>query len=140
MLPTSHFMITAVCAVPVAVASGRDAPGVATWAVLAGVVSAAVDLDVYGFVIHGSRRDPRLRPFRSMAEIYRRFPRFMETIACTGILRKAMISHLVICGGLCLATRLLAPALFIPVAVAAATHLASDIPNIIRALRGNRKP
>ena len=140
MLPTSHFMITTACTIPMAVASGKDAPTVAAWALFAGVASAAVDLDVYVFVIHGSFRDERLKPFRSMAEIYRQFPRFMETISHTGILRKAMLTHFVICAVLGLAARLLAPSLFLPAVVAGTTHLASDIPNIIGVLRKTRKP
>jgi hypothetical protein len=114
---------------------GADASTVAIWTLFSGVASAVIDLDVYGLVIQRSVREPRLRPFRSMAGIYREFPLFMKTIEQTGILRKAMLTHLLLSAGLCVAAWALVPKLLIPATIAAVSHIASDVPNILKVVR-----
>jgi hypothetical protein len=74
-----------------------------------------------------------------MAGIYRQFSLFMATIEQTGILRKAMATHFAIAVLLCVGAELLVPRLLIPAAMVAVTHLASDIPNVIRVVRGRPK-
>jgi hypothetical protein len=134
MLPTNHFAIAVVFAAPAALLTGHDVQTSVAWAGSAGLVSALIDLDVYAMVVIGSGQEERLQPFRSFINIYRQFDLFMETISQTGILQKAMATHLIISALVCFLAWFFTRAFFYPVLIAVLTHILSDIPNILKVL------
>ncbi len=109
-------------------------PQVLVWAVVAGTVSAAIDLDVVTLILLNASRHPPLRRFLNPLNIFTQFKLFMQTITETGLLKTAMKSHIAIFFLLVILTRLFWPAWLLPVTVAVVTHLLSDIPNIRKAV------
>jgi len=134
MLPHNHFLIAGLAIAPVSLAlfPEKSIGETAEWVVIGGVVSAAIDLDIVTLVWLKSRQEQRLKPFRSLFEIYRRFKLFMDTITDTGVLKAGMITHFVVSVVAILVCRLLAPAYFVPVSIAVLSHILSDIPNMRR--------
>jgi len=131
MLPQNHFVISAVAMVPVAaVASSQNIPQAVGWVVLAGAVSAAIDLDVLALIYLKGKEFPALRLFYNPLNLFTRFKLFMETLIGTGQLKTAMKSHFVTFFALPVITWTFWPAYFLPITVAVLTHLLSDIPNI----------
>jgi len=136
MLPHNHFLIAGAVIAPAAMALSPELPPreIVEWTLIGGILSAAIDLDVVAIIMLRSRKEQRLRQFRSLFAIYRHFGLFMDTIAETGVLRTAMITHISLAVMLLLACALLSPHYLVPVALAVLSHIASDIPNVIRAM------
>lgn len=131
MLPHNHFLIAVLAIFPAALAIS---PGnLLEWALVGGIFSAAIDLDVYALVLLKSGKEPKLRQFRNPINIYKNFRAFMGTVAGTGIPRIGMKTHLLVPA---LATVLAFPgAYFVPIALASASHLLSDVPNLHMVLK-----
>lgn len=113
---------------------------VGKWALSGGLLSAAIDLDVYAAVLLKSKKQVRLRPFRSLLKIHRKFKAFMDTIAETGVLKSGMISHFILSLAFIFLSYFFWNAYFIPVTLGVVSHIISDIPNILRVIRtGDRR-
>jgi hypothetical protein len=137
MLPQKHFVISSVAMIPVAaVASSQNIPQAVEWIVLAGVVSAAIDLDVLALIYVEGKDYPALRIFYNPLNLFTKFKLFMKTLVDTGLIKTAMKSHFTTFIALPLLTWLLSPAYLLPVSVAVFTHFLSDIPNIKLLLKG----
>lgn len=132
MLPHNHFLIAISVILPVAIVLVPEKSGIeiGKWLLAGGLISSAIDLDAYFFVLLKSRREQRLRPFRNPLEIYRKFGLFMDTIAKTGILRICLKTHTLISMFAVLMFYFFGNDYLIPVVLGAASHLISDIPNL----------
>jgi hypothetical protein len=131
MLPQNHFVISSVAMIPVAaVVSSQNIPQAAGWVLLAGAVSAAIDLDVLALIYLAGEKHPGFRLFYNPLNLFTKFKLFMETLVGTGQLKTAMKSHFTTFILLPVLAWFLWPAYFLPIAVAVVTHLLSDIPNI----------
>ena len=131
MLPQNHFVISSVAMIPVAaVVCSQNVPQAVEWIVLAGVISAAIDLDVLAMIYAKGNEYPAFRQFYNPLNLFTKFKLFMKTLVGTGQLKTVMKSHFTTFIALPLLTWLLSPEYLLPVAVAVVTHLLSDIPNI----------
>ncbi|MBI3354104.1 MAG: hypothetical protein HY034_04355, partial [Nitrospirae bacterium] len=92
MLPHNHFIISGLAAVPAAVLLSPEKP-IVEWALISGLLSAAVDYDVYILVLLKSGKEDRLKPFRNPLEIFRKYKLFMDAITETGVLRIGLKTH-----------------------------------------------
>jgi hypothetical protein len=134
MLPDKHFLIACLVTAPVALTlpDHRSVIGVAQWALASGLVSAAIDIDVYALVLAGSGKEERLRQFRNPLQMQRKFKLFMETIADTGVLKAAMKTHFVISAAVILLAWYFFNPYFLPVALGVISHLISDLPHLFK--------
>jgi hypothetical protein len=131
MLPQNHFVISSIAMIPVAaVISPQNIPQAAGWVVLAGAVSAAIDLDVLALIYLKGKDYPAFRLFYNPLNLFTKFKLFMETLVGTGMIKVAMKSHFTTFILLPILTWFFWPAYFLPIFVAVITHLLSDIPNI----------
>ncbi|HMK48594.1 MAG TPA: hypothetical protein VK435_00955 [Thermodesulfovibrionales bacterium] len=132
MLPHNHFLIAALAITPVAVIfpNDRSFTGIAEWVVAGGLLSAAIDLDIFVLVLLKSRDHENLKRFRNPLEIYRSFRLFMETIDETGVLRTGMMTHYVLSFLILVLCYFHLAGYFIPVALGVVTHLLSDMPKL----------
>ncbi len=129
MLPHNHFIVAGLAISPVAMIlfPEKSAGEIGEWVVIGGVVSAAVDLDIIALVLMRSRQEKRLRPFRSLIEIYRKFDLFMDTITDTGVLRTGLITHLFLSAAIILLCYFFTKAYAVPATVGTLSHILSDI-------------
>jgi hypothetical protein len=132
MLPQKHFWISGLVVAPAAIALAhpRSAAGIAQWVLTGGIVSAAIDIDVYLLVLFGSGKEARLRQFRNPLQIQRKFKLFMETIGETGVLRAAMKTHFVLSAAFILTAYYFFHPFFLPVSLGVLSHLACDTPHL----------
>ncbi|MFZ3090335.1 MAG: hypothetical protein WA240_06920 [Nitrospirota bacterium] len=134
MLPHSHFIISGLAAVPIAAVLSPEKP-IIEWALISGLLSSAIDLDVYTLVLLKSRKEDILKPFRNPLKILKEYKNFMQTITETGVLRIGLKTHFVLPAFIALLIYFLFPAYFIPAAVGIVTHIISDIPNLRRLVK-----
>lgn len=134
MLPHKHFLIAAIIAAPAAMvfAPGRPVINTGEWMLVSGIVSAAIDLDIYTLVLIRSGKKNELKPFRSLAELYRSFDHFMDTIIQTGVRRTAIKTHFIVSIALVVLSYVFWKAYLIPVAIGVASHIISDVPKWIK--------
>lgn len=134
MLPHHHFLIASIVIAPVGILffPEKSLIEIGQWMLIGGFLSAAIDLDVITLTILKSKEEKRLKPFTNPIEIYRKFNQFMDTITETGVLRTALIIHLLSSIFLILISYFLITSYFIPVTLSVVSHLLSDIPNLQR--------
>jgi hypothetical protein len=106
------------------------------WAVTAGIVAFVIDLDIIVMVAVGARKDKRLRPYNSIQKVARDFRGFIDTLYETGLLKKAMLTHLAVSILLIVVTFFVSSFFIVPVVVGVVTHLATDIPHVKRIIAG----
>ena len=137
MLPHNHFIISGLAAVPVAAVLSPDKSiiGIGEWFLISGLLSAAVDYDVYILVLLKSGKEDRLKPFRNPIEIYRKYKLFMDTITETGVLKIGLKTHFIFSALIVLLIYLFANPYFIPAVIGVVSHVISDIPNLWRFIR-----
>ncbi len=129
-------MISALAAVPVAaVAYPQNYPAIASCALIAGAVSAAIDIDVVFWVAIKGVSIPSFRRFYNPIRIFTEFKLFMQTLTDTGVIKLAMISHIAIFLALPFLAYRFWPAYLLPISIAVVTHFLSDIPNIRLAIK-----
>jgi len=136
MLPHKHFIIAGAVAGPAAfVLTPEPTPALAAaWVAVAGVVSALIDADVLALVQIRAGGHALLKPFRNPIEIFRRFDAFMDALADTGTLRIAMATHFMLAALAVALSYLYLGSYFLPAVIGVVSHLASDVPNMKRAL------
>ena len=132
MLPQNHFLISAAAMVPVAMVVSPGNAGLLNQALICGIIAAAIDLDVIFLIYLKGKEYPSMRLFYNPIKIFTHFKLFMDTLTDTGLLKTAMISHMVIFFTLPVLTYVFCPAYFLPVIVASSTHFLSDLPNMFR--------
>jgi uncharacterized membrane protein YagU involved in acid resistance len=137
MLPHKHFMISALTIVPAAIIVRPDQSfmGFAGWVVGGGLLSALIDLDVYILVLLRAVREERLKPYRNLLAIFRYFRQFKDTLTETGVLKEGLISHIVFSSVIVILFYLFGKSYIIPVALAVASHIVCDLPNLARLSR-----
>lgn len=140
MLPHNHLLVAGLVIVPVGIVffPEKSSGEIGKWVLIGGLLSSAIDLDVYALTILQSRKEKRLKPFRNPVEIYRKYKLYMDTITETGVLKAGLKTHLfsslfIILIG-CFLTSYL-----IPIILGVVAHLISDIPNLQRLLALNHK-
>ncbi len=138
MLPHSHFLIAGLVISPVAIAlfPENSMIEIGKWILIGGLLSSAIDLDIYVLVLLKSRRENRLKLFRNPIEIYQKFRLFMDTITETDVLRSGLKTHLIFSALIIFLFYLFSNAYFVPAALGIASHIISDIPNLRRIVRG----
>ena len=102
------------------------------WIIAACLTAIVIDLDVVALVFIESSRHQKLIRYRNPINVFKDYNRFMNIITQTGVLKKAMKTHLILSAILLLSTNLIAPTYQTPVVLGIISHLASDIPNVIR--------
>lgn len=137
MLPHKHFAIAGLVIAPAAllVSPAMSALEIIKWVFACGLVSAMLDLDITAFAMAKARKSAALNPFKRPRNIFRKFDQFMAAALETGILKKALITHLLSSAAIVLIFYFYGMSLFIPVSLGVISHLASDIPNYRRAFR-----
>jgi hypothetical protein len=105
------------------------------WVFIGGLLSSAIDLDVYILTILKSKKEKRLKPFRNPFEIYRKFKLFMDTITETGLLKIVLKIHLFSSTLIIFICYLFLNSYLIPVTLGVVSHLISDIPNLRRLVK-----
>jgi len=137
MLPQNHFAIAALVITPITLIyfPEKGVAGAGLWALVGGLVSATIDLDVIALVRLKSKDEDRLKPFKDPRDIFRKFDLFMDTIYETGVLAIAMKTHLIFSAIITILFYLSWSSYFIPVMLGVGSHLISDIPNIRRILQ-----
>lgn len=137
MLPHKHFVIAAATIAPATVALYPEKSAFETvkWALAGGILSAAIDLDVFALVLIRSGKEQRLRKYRKMVNIFRDFSAFKNVIAETGVMKWGLTSHFIIAALLIISTWIFLKAYLFPVVIAVITHLLSDVPNFGRLAR-----
>jgi len=141
MLPHKHFIISAASAVPVAMIAARSEPStsVIEWFLVAGLVSALLDIDVLAIVLARGRRHSALHTFaRNPIRMFTHFSEFMAALYSTGLIRVAMLTHFALWALVPVAVIFLAPEWTVPVVVAVITHALSDTPHITYLLSGRQ--
>lgn len=134
MLPHKHFLIAGLAAVSAAViwAPERTVIEISKWAMVGGVASAAVDLDIIALVFLKSGKENRLRQFRNPLQVFRKFDLFMDTISETNVLKIGMKTHLIFSALIISISYFYLNAYFLPIALGVISHILSDIPNLRR--------
>lgn len=137
MLPHNHFISAGavIYAVAIILFPGKPVAEIIEWILFGGVLSAAIDLDVFALVLLKSSQENRLKPFRNPIEIYRNFRSFMNVVFKTGLWKIGLITHLILCILLVLLSHLFLNAYFIPATLGVISHIISDIPNLRRLAR-----
>ena len=136
MLPQNHFLISAVTVIPVAmVFTPHSQIGLLNLALISGLVAAAIDLDAIFLIYLKGKEYSSMRLFYNPIKIFTQFKLFMDTFTDTGLLKIAMISHMIIFFVLPVLAYIFLPAYFLPVIVASVTHFLSDLPNMCRLKR-----
>ncbi len=137
MLPYKHFLIAGVvtAGAGIVLPPEKSVIEIIKWVLAGGILSSAVDLDVLVIVLLKSQREVRLRPFRSVFEMHRKYMLFMDTIFETGALRIAMKTHFIISGLMILLSYFFLHAYFVPVVLGVASHIISDLPHLQRVIR-----
>lgn len=134
MLPHNHFLIAGLVIAPVGIVlfPENSIAEIGEWVLIGGLLSSAIDLDVYALTILKSRKEKRLKPFRNPFEIYRKFKLFMDTITETGVLKIGLKTHLLSSTLIVLICYLFLNSHLIPVTLGVVSHLISDMPNLRR--------
>ena len=137
MLPHNHFLIAGLVIAPVGIVlfPEKSISEIGEWVLIGGLLSSAIDLDVYILTILKSRKEKRLKPFRNPFEIYRKFKLFMDTITETGVLKIGLKIHLFSSTLIVLICYLFLNSYLIPVTLGVVSHLISDIPNLRRLVK-----
>ena len=134
MLPHNHFLIAGLTITPVAITvfPEKSPVEIGEWILVGGLLSAAIDLDIIALVYLKSKKEKRLRPFRNIWEIFRKFKLFKDTITETGVLRTGMKTHLLFSILVVLLFYFYLNNYFLPAALGVISHIISDIPNLRR--------
>jgi len=137
MLPHKHFLISGLIIAPVGIVlfPEKSMGEIGEWVLIGGLLSSAIDLDVYILTILKSKKEKRLKPFRNPFEIYRKFKLFMDTITETGVLKIGLKIHLFSSTLIILICYLFLNSYLIPVTLGVVSHLISDIPNLRRLVK-----
>ena len=137
MLPHNHFLIAGLIIAPVGIVlfPEKSMGEIGEWVLIGGLLSSAIDLDVYILTILKSKKEKRLKPFRNPFEIYRKFKLFMDTITETGVLKIGLKIHLFSSTLIILICYLFLNSYLIPVTLGVVSHLISDIPNLRRLVK-----
>ena len=137
MLPHNHFLIAGLIIAPVGIVlfPEKSMGEICEWVFIGGLLSSAIDLDVYILTILKSKKEKRLKPFRNPFEIYRKFKLFMDTITETGLLKIVLKIHLFSSTLIIFICYLFLNSYLIPVTLGVVSHLISDIPNLRRLVK-----
>lgn len=141
MLPHKHFLIAGAVITPFAIIFFPQLPFfiIAKWISLGGILSAAIDLDIYTIALLKSMEKPELRIFRNPLNIYRKFDSFMETILKTGVLKIGMATHLILGAFIFFLTYRFLNSYSIPVLLGILSHILSDMPHLLKTYGNGRK-
>ncbi len=137
MLPHKHFLISGLTIFLAAILlfPEKSVIGIGEWVLIGGLLSSAIDLDIYILVLLKSRSESRLKPFRNPLEIYRNFGLFMDTIFKTGLWKIGLVTHLTLSALLILLPYVFSSAYFVPVALGVISHIITDMPNLQRLVK-----
>ena len=129
MLPQNHFVVAAGVTLVAVILFYPDLDrwDALIWMVAAGIVAALIDLDVILLVRRRARDDPELEHWKSPLAVTRDFPEFLMMLKRKGLLRTVAWTHLASAVAATLVGYLLLPSLFIPIAIGAWSHLATDV-------------
>jgi len=108
---------------------------ICNWVLIGGILSAAIDLDIYALMLLKSRKENQLKPFRNPLKIYRNFEQVMNIVFQTGLWKIGLVTHFVISVLLVVLAYFLFNTYFIPVALGVISHIISDIPNLRRIMK-----
>lgn len=137
MLPHKHFLISGLTIFLAAILlfPEKSVIGIGEWVLIGGLLSSAIDLDIYILVLLKSRSESRLKPFRNPLEIYRNFGLFMDTIFKTGLWKIGLITHLALSVLIVILFYLFSNTYFIPIVLGVVSHIITDIPNLQRLVK-----
>lgn len=137
MLPHNHFAVAGLIIAPVGIVLFPQKPivEIGEWVLVGGLLSTAIDLDVYALTILRSKKENQLKIFRNPVEIHRKFKLFMDTIAKTGVLKTGLKIHLLSSILILLICYLFLNSYLLPVTLGVVSHLISDIPNFRRVIK-----
>ncbi len=127
MLPHKHFLISGAVMAPFAISKPE-------WILVSGLTSAVIDLDVVALVWAGAKQHASLREFKNPLKIYSLYDNFIRTIWKTGVLKNAMVTHLLFASLIVLVADMFFRPFVVPVAVGAVTHILSDLPLMKKAI------
>jgi uncharacterized membrane protein YagU involved in acid resistance len=132
MLPHKHFLISGLTIFLAAILlfPEKSVIGIGKWVLIGGLLSSAIDLDIYILVLLKSGKEDRLKPFRNPLGIYRNFESFMDTIFKTGLWKIGLVTHLAFSALLILLPYIFSSSYFVPVALGVISHIITDIPNL----------
>lgn len=135
MLPHHHFLISVIIIIPISIIFFPllSVVEILLWVLISGFVSILIDMDI--IILVNIKRDNRLNQFKNPKMIFKEFKLFMDTIDETGVLKTAMITHIIISLSFIVIFRLFINILFIPCLLGVISHIASDVPNINRVLK-----
>jgi hypothetical protein len=134
MMPRYHFIIAAVITAVYAYVtrSCECYYQFGGWALLSGGVAALMDMDVILITRQAAKKDPDLEPFVNPKEATRDLTEFLVLLYHKGLLVRVGATHLTTAVVVTVIAYFLAPEWFIPVAIGAWSHLASDVPYLWR--------
>ena len=118
--------------IPVAMIAPQSHVGLLNLVLISGAVSAAIDLDVIFLIYLRGKKYPAMHLFYNPIKIFTHFKLFMDTFTDSGLLRIAMMSHMVIFFALPVLAYVFWPDYFLPVIVASVTHFLCDLPSMRR--------
>ena len=135
MLPHHHFLISIIIIIPISIIFFPllSVIEILLWVLISGFVSILIDMDI--IILVNIKRDNRLNQFKNPKMIFKEFKLFMDTIDETGVLKIAMITHIIISLSFIVLFFLFINTLFIPCLLGVISHIASDVPNINRVLK-----
>ena len=135
MLPHHHFLISVIIIIPISIIFFPllSVIEILLWVLISGFVSILIDMDI--IILVNIKRDNRINQFKNPKMIFKEFKLFMDTIDETGVLKIAMITHIIISLSFIVLFFLFINTLFIPCLLGVISHIASDVPNINRVLK-----
>ena len=135
MLPHHHFLISVIIIIPISIIFFPllSVIEILLWVLISGFVSILIDMDI--IILVNIKRDNRINQFKNPKMIFKEFKLFMDTIDETGVLKTAMITHIIISLSFIVLFFLFINTLFIPCLLGVISHIASDVPNINRVLK-----
>jgi len=135
MLPHHHFLISVIITIPISIFFFPllSVIEILLWVLISGFVSILIDMDI--IILINIKKDDRLNQFKNPKMIFKEFKLFMDTIDETGVLKTAMITHIIISLSFIVIFYLFINILFIPCLLGVISHIASDVPNINRVFK-----
>jgi hypothetical protein len=132
MLPQHHFLITVIILFLFIVLFYPELSyiEIVYWLIAGGLISMIIDFDVIFMTYIKSKKEKKLLQFRNPLKIFSNFQQFMDIIDDVGILKKAMITHLLSSIFFILMFYFFINNYFVPVSIGVISHILSDIPNI----------
>jgi len=129
MLPHKHFLIAALFTyfAGISLFSELLLHKMLIWALIAGITSSLVDLDLYSILLFRSGKEKNLRPFKNPLRIYKQYEMLEKAMIEGGFIKTGLKTHLISSAMIATLSFYLLNSFFTPIVLGLVSHLLSDV-------------